>query len=1692
MTAWVNIDSIKTAIETLTNKKLEAAGESDNLSVDKTNTEDALKLLEGFIKAENNELTDAQKQQLQDLLNAQKNGSDINNAEVQDLIASLDDSIAQSAAEEIRSSNNTPTLPNNSLYAINPDSSADFLIETDPAFADYKKWLSSDYMMQRLNLDPSVTHKRLGDGYYEQQLIRDQIMALTGRYYLGDYRSNDAQYKGLMDAGITAAKALNLRPGIALTAEQVARLTTDIVWIEEQSITLADGSTQKALVPKVYTRQAASQIDGTGSLIAANNLVVNVTGSVNNQGQLVGHNTLNVKALNLTNEGGGVIAGDYLQLNTTEDLTNKSRIKAGSAANLDIGGNFNNQSETYSSRSTKGLSFGSRTGISQLATIYVGDTLKGQTDENGNPLITFNANVGGNTTFDAGVLDNQGGSTRINTAGDTHLNAVTTGYQTNAIGDANNYYKQGETRDIGSRITGTDNITILSGGNTTGKAVTINSDNGTVGLKAGHDITLTEGRHTQNLSTANKTTDRGFLSKTTTQNRFDSQSDTAISNEIGGDKVIMDADNNLSLTATNAISDHGTYLKAGNNVDILAAQNTSSTTSESSTKKSGVFSSGGLGFTIGKQKQDNDNTQTALTHTASNIGAIDGNVSINAGNHIQQTGSHLIAGMGEDSGKDITDKDRGNTVIKARDIDIDNVMDVYTNQSEQKFKQSGLTVSVSNSLVDSAQNIDKLIDAAGNTSSPRMKGLAAISAGLKAEALAKQGSQALNALQAGNLKDVGNTRIQATIGSSKSQANSQSYREQSQGSTIQAANNLAIIATGGGKDSNININGSDISVGNNALFKADNDFSINGVAQNEQTRSNNKSSSFGVGVYADTKGSAGITANASKGRGHANSDGVSYANSHINVGNTTTLDIGNDMTVKGGVLNTDKLTGQVAGDFNMESLRDTYTYDSKQKNAGFSVDVDLSGNTKASSLSLNGGKTNLNADHAAVTEQTGIYTQKADLNVGGKGRFKGAAFTAASAEDNQTVFAQGIEVSDIQNHSNYDGKAIAAGLNIGKAKDTNPQANLNGIGYGTDSDSQSSTTKAAVTGRAGESQVTTATKDSLNGPLENTFDVSNVNEELGAQVEITRAFDQERRKIKTELNKKEQELRDEAEQALATGDEQTAIEKSLAADKVQQKALLFDGISSALYGPNANGATGYVAKAVSPQVANQIGQYFKKNDFLNDLDNGSRSQTGSPEHLLAHTLLGAAVSYATGNDMVTGGLGASAGEGTAILLTKYIYKVDDPSELTAEQKDTISNITTLAGVAIGSSIGEVTDAVNAGETAKVAVEDNYYYSNLDKIANASRKDVEKIYNIQKSYFEGKCRTAGGDCNYVIKNMLAFTDNSIVKSKYKDLRQQTLNKLNSRPELVITYLDNEFYKLDRRDKNILDTHIKPIIEASGGGIGLVGSVGGTAYACVQTVGIGCYASAILGVAGANSSWDHITTGLNNYGKPVSQQTTRDTIRVLSTKLGLSSEATGYLRQAIDILGTGGIGYTIGARAAVVGQRALPATSYGNNTVKQTIVFNGIQMHPNVPPPVAGWDYKPNILNRPTVNQQNAHVNGFKGEIEQVNRVASLPNEQVLKWGDKIGANGSDIISVNKVTGEVTLWDSKYRSAPTYIKTSPTFTRTGPLANAKQEAIDVIDASSLPVDIKNKARFNILSDKFKTRTTGAGNARNSVTN
>ena len=114
--------------------------------------------------------------------------------------------------------------------------------------------------------------KRLGDGFYEQKLIREQINQLTGQRFLVGYADDEAQYQALMMNGVTFAKALHLTLGIALSDLQVAQLTSDIVWLVEQTITLPDGTTTQALVPQVYAKLKAGDLSNTGALLAGNSV----------------------------------------------------------------------------------------------------------------------------------------------------------------------------------------------------------------------------------------------------------------------------------------------------------------------------------------------------------------------------------------------------------------------------------------------------------------------------------------------------------------------------------------------------------------------------------------------------------------------------------------------------------------------------------------------------------------------------------------------------------------------------------------------------------------------------------------------------------------------------------------------------------------------------------------------------------------------------------------------------------------------------------------------------------------------------------------------------------------------------------------------------------------------------------------------------------------------------------------------------------------------------------------------------------------------------------------------------------------------------------------------------------------------------------------------------------------------------
>ena len=106
------------------------------------------------------------------------------------------------------------------------------------------------------------------------------MLQLTGRRFLKGYADDETQYQALMDSGISFAQAHNLHLGIGLSAEQMALLTSDIVWLVEKEVTLPSGKTTKVLVPQVYAMVREGDLLGTGALISGESIKLNLSGDL--------------------------------------------------------------------------------------------------------------------------------------------------------------------------------------------------------------------------------------------------------------------------------------------------------------------------------------------------------------------------------------------------------------------------------------------------------------------------------------------------------------------------------------------------------------------------------------------------------------------------------------------------------------------------------------------------------------------------------------------------------------------------------------------------------------------------------------------------------------------------------------------------------------------------------------------------------------------------------------------------------------------------------------------------------------------------------------------------------------------------------------------------------------------------------------------------------------------------------------------------------------------------------------------------------------------------------------------------------------------------------------------------------------------------------------------------------------------
>ena len=237
-----------------------------------------------------------------------------------------------------------------------------------------------------------------------------------------------------------------------------------------------------------------------------------------------------------------------------------------------------------------------------------------------------------------------------------------------------------------------------------------------------------------------------------------------------------------------------------------------------------------------------------------------------------------------------------------------------------------------------------------------------------------------------------------------------------------------------------------------------------------------------------------------------------------------------------------------AKNLSIQSVQDRETYQSKQQNANVQVTVGY-GFSASGSYS----QSKVKADHASVTEQSGIYAGEDgyQIKVGDNTDLKGGIITSGkSAEDKgKNLFQTApLTASDIQNHSRYEGKSFGIGASVAisgesmgqnRPADSGPgirltdaskgQNNNNAIGYGSDGDSKNSTTRSGIntrnihitdkagqlarTGRTAEETearihtgIDTETADQHSGRLKNSFDKDAVAKEINLQREVTQEF----------------------------------------------------------------------------------------------------------------------------------------------------------------------------------------------------------------------------------------------------------------------------------------------------------------------------------------------------------------------------------------------------------------------------------------------------------------------------------------------------------------------------------------------------------------------------------------------------------
>ena len=936
------------------------------------------------------------------------------------------------------------SLPTEALYQIHPDITANALIETDSAFTNRKNFLSSQYMIDVLANDPERRLKRLGDGFYEQQLINEQIVSATGKQYLEGYIDNEAEYKALLEAGIAFGKDFKLAPGIALSKEQMEAITTDMVWLETKTV-VVDGKAQQVLYPKVYlAKQPAKSIDAMGGIISGKTIVSNTNADILNQGIMTA-DTIVLGAHDVQNTGR--IDGRKVNIKASQDVTNTGNIHGDKQVNINAGRDINLGAHVERLEHHDIVGRQGTIGVAKDGDLV----LSAKRDVNLKGAIVHTGN-NSKATIEAGQNIN--------------LTTEALSSKKDMTVNSDNYNRTDRRTELGTAILSDSNVTLRAGNDVNIRNGIVNSEHGLTSVEAGNDVNITNGKSYSRDEYGLKYKEKSLLSRTTNIVRTDHEHTGVLSSTIGGDTINVKANRNVSVTGSNILGTNDVSVSAGNDVRTDSGEETQRDDVYQYSKKSGLMGAG-IGFTIGSKKVTDTTDGRYKTQVASNISSSDGEINVKAGNAIHSTTTNYFSNQPAD--------------LSAQNVNVDGKHNTAHVVQSHEEKRSGLTVSVGGQIVNELNNVQQLGKRANSRKNSNLSTLEYLEAANtlkhayndgaiynnakieklveKEKAILAKADELNTAYQAEHPEDKNamhpdvktainnvNNRakkdrllnIHVGVGSSKFKQVSELNKENYIGSSIGSKNKVSITADSDNRDKgNIHITGSVVEAPEVNL-NASNNLSIDAGTNSLVQRDTYTSSGWSVGATVSPHGNGviGLDANVYKGKENALETTKTHTGSVIR-GNQVNTVSKNDTEIIGSKVIGDSVTTKVGHDLKIESLQDTNDYHKISKNKGISVSYGMSGPAR---VGFDNSRGTTDSHYASVTNQAGIYAGDGGYNVqvNNATTLTGGIIKGSTDKSKNKLSSNSLTMNDIQNETSYSAKTSGYSLSTTKRSKNNP------------------------------------------------------------------------------------------------------------------------------------------------------------------------------------------------------------------------------------------------------------------------------------------------------------------------------------------------------------------------------------------------------------------------------------------------------------------------------------------------------------------------------------------------------------------------------------------------------------------------------------------------------------------------------